>query len=734
MSFISDLKSLIGEARSHLQEFESLIRKAQASDPAESGTPGQRQKSDEEIKQIHFEMDQVRQRIEQSIGRFETACEANVHELGQLEKDLLNHIDDLKKNVLDHFAKEQYRECLGVLKFLCDLEPGNRTLRRYLDLSRQRIQEAGRAIYLTGRVDPKDLRGALEEANALSEAGRLLSLTQEIETPSLAQTLELKAVEQDSPRRSFAKHSASPAADPAETLSKLEGPAQDGPGSRVYEAHTAPKVGRQDLEGRTQQRTKRSVFALGAFVLLFGILLALRPYLRPHPTVPVQNSGLEVRSDPEGADVFMSGVLKGQTHLVMKSLEPGAHELRIEKDGYVPSIQEVVIADGQSAVLSVHLEKLHILSNNQNLQPIEAMLLHPFQKNGREIAEGRPEQVAPLQKPVVLPPPQKTKPPSSADPLKLKVMREVERGVNSSNSAARLSDLHRQISEALSSNNYFPPSSGNALDLIKELVKLSPTDTFGKEKLDLLQHDVATQIKDKIKSKDFDSGRVLVRQLQIYFADNQEIRNLIETYRIEEARQQQTLASWVQKAQLAMAFGRYVTPLGDNAFEYCNRALAVAPQNPKVLAMKKESVEKAIVDCRNWIFEGKLEKARMVYSALYNLSQHESPFPYTTQELKTELDKLEFKSYSVIHDHKIGNCSGKLSLNSYGMSYEPKTASPSCGFLKKWSEIGLSKSGNRLRIEFDDKNYYFQSSPASAEGGSLKTIYQQMDELAAKAR
>src|SRR5467141_2517655 len=98
MSFVSDLRSLIGEARSHLQEFESLIRKAPSSDPAEGRTTDQRQKSDEEIKQLHFEMDQVRQRIEQSIGRFEMACERNSQELGQLENDLLSHIDTLKKN------------------------------------------------------------------------------------------------------------------------------------------------------------------------------------------------------------------------------------------------------------------------------------------------------------------------------------------------------------------------------------------------------------------------------------------------------------------------------------------------------------------------------------------------------------------------------------------------------------------------------------------------------------
>jgi hypothetical protein len=732
MSFVSDLKSLIVEIRSNLQEFESLIRIARASDPATSSAPDQSPKNDEEIKKLHVEMDQVRQRIEQSIGQFEMACDRNSQQLGQLENDLLIHIEHLKKDAMAHFAEERYRECLGVLRFLCDLEPGNRTLRRYLELSRQRIQETGRAIYLTGKVDPKDLWGALEEASALSDADRLLSLTEEVGTPRLARTSEPKAAEQDTPRHSFERNSAFPAADPAESLSKHEGSAENGLVSQVYEAATARRVVPQEPEGRRRLPTKRLVLAFGGVASLLGILLALRPYLSRHPAVPVPNSSLEVRSDPEGADVFMSGVLKGHTHLLMKSLEQGKYELRIEKDGYVPSIQEVLIADGQSAVLSVNLEKLRILSNNRDLRPIEAMLLHPLQRSGQEATEVRPEQVSPIRKSAAAPPIEKPRPPSAADAVQAKVGREAKLAEDSSSPAARVSDLHRQISEALSSANYFPPSSGNALDLIRELVKLSPTDTFGKEKLDLLQRDVATQLRNKIKSKDFDSSRVLVRQLQIYFADNQEIRNLIETYRVEEARQQQTVASWVQKAQLAMAFGRYVTPPGDNAFEYCNRALSAAPQNPSVLALKKESAERAIVDCRNLILEGRFEKAQMVYSVLYGYSQHENPFPYTAQELKAALDKLEFKSYPVVHDHKIGNCSGKLSVNGYVISYEPRPDSTSCGFLKRWSEISLDESGNRLRIKVNDKNYYFQSSPASAGANNLKMIYQQMVELAAK--
>jgi hypothetical protein len=96
---------------------------------------------------------------------------------------------------------------------------------------------------------------------------------------------------------------------------------------------------------------------------------------------------------------------------------------------------------------------------------------------------------------------EKTELPSAADSVKAKVVQQVKSGDESSNSQARVNDLQQQISEALSSGNYFPPKSGNALDLIKELVKLSPNDSLGKEKLGLLQRDIATRLRDKIKVK-----------------------------------------------------------------------------------------------------------------------------------------------------------------------------------------------------------------------------------------
>ena len=58
----------------------------------------------------------------------------------RLEEELVIHIDNLKKEATDLFDQEKYRECAGLFKFLCELEP-NRRLQDYLELSQEKVKE-----------------------------------------------------------------------------------------------------------------------------------------------------------------------------------------------------------------------------------------------------------------------------------------------------------------------------------------------------------------------------------------------------------------------------------------------------------------------------------------------------------------------------------------------------------------------------------------------------------------
>jgi tetratricopeptide (TPR) repeat protein len=59
----------------------------------------------------------------------------------RLQEELEIHIENVKKEATDSFDQQRYRECIGMFQFLCELEPDNRKLHDYLELSQQFVRE-----------------------------------------------------------------------------------------------------------------------------------------------------------------------------------------------------------------------------------------------------------------------------------------------------------------------------------------------------------------------------------------------------------------------------------------------------------------------------------------------------------------------------------------------------------------------------------------------------------------
>jgi len=73
----------------------------------------------------------------------------------KLREEFEIHIENLKQEAIKQFDEELYSICLGTFRFLCELEPDNRTLRDYLVLTQQLVS------------DPKnDTRSSAKESKA----------------------------------------------------------------------------------------------------------------------------------------------------------------------------------------------------------------------------------------------------------------------------------------------------------------------------------------------------------------------------------------------------------------------------------------------------------------------------------------------------------------------------------------------------------------------------------------
>ena len=66
----------------------------------------------------------------------------------QLQEAMVVHLDNLKKEAMGQFDREQFAECVNTFAFLCELEPENQVLRDYLKLSQQQVLETQRVALL----------------------------------------------------------------------------------------------------------------------------------------------------------------------------------------------------------------------------------------------------------------------------------------------------------------------------------------------------------------------------------------------------------------------------------------------------------------------------------------------------------------------------------------------------------------------------------------------------------
>lgn len=75
--------------------------------------------------------------------------------------------------------------------------------------------------------------------------------------------------------------------------------------------------------------------------------------------VKTQTASLEITSNPEGAAIFFDSMDMGQkTPATLENLSPGAHSIRLTKDGYEPVEEPVTISSGVAKSFSASLTKL----------------------------------------------------------------------------------------------------------------------------------------------------------------------------------------------------------------------------------------------------------------------------------------------------------------------------------------------------------------------------------------
>ncbi len=772
MSFMFELRKLIEQACSDLSDLQNLLDKVQAFEPirkdfssakhqnSEGDTPSFGEKA-LQIEQLYLQVHDACQKVHHSLESMDSDCERNTHHLEQLGQRIAVYLENLKRDALSHLDKGEFKRSFELLQFLSELEPENRGLQECLEISRQEMtmSEVFSSATAPTLSASEDSERKIEPVALSRYSPSLTAEAPHIDRPAQdPDSIDISAVSEDlqteptSTNSAASEHAERETAVTEEPVAQsryspsltteaphIDHPAQEPDSidiSAVREEdlkaeptstelvfseksveivpilqQDKPSFEQKPCSVRKPLIAKLKRAAARNAVLLFLLILGVHLLITSRHRL---TGSLEIFSHPEGAEVLINGIRKGQTVLRLNSLAVGEYEVRIEKAGYAPLLQKTVIQDGQAAIVAVKLESLGPLSGE----------LAQMYDNGSAVI-GNQEWNAPS--PVV-------GDRSGKELLQSKVIWSLEEEPKGASFNSGDTSISKNRLGALSA-----VSLGTAPALIgrSSLQNTAIKQAVPGESL----HEPGVQMQRP------PTPRVEIPNPRKSSLINppanetplKEIENDLQTQdspdKEEQLKRLELSHSWVQKAELAMGEARHVILPYDNVIVYANQALAIDPQNQEAQALKKESIVRAIAQSRAWIQSGKFDEARDLYSSLYHLSHYEALSPLTAQELKNEVDKLETRGFPVIHVHLVGSCTGRLRMNGYIVSFVPSAGDD--GFTEKLQDVSFSEPSDKLEILTNSRNYHFRSNLAQSKDDNrqkLKDIHTHLMQLMAKAR
>ena len=249
------------------------------------------------------------------------------------------YVENLKKEAMDLFDKEHYEQCLGMFRFLSELEPDNHTLRDYVRLSQQMFVETIRPGEAT----------ANEKGASSSDSGK---------NQSEALNLGSKAPETDRPSPLPGAVMPDFEEKPSESDSAIAVPQSEAPKAVILEPEAIPESVKrkiiQEFASAMHARRKRSR-KVGLTTALFLVTTLGAACFWLYSSFLV--SRIEIQSTPEKAIVFIDNKRVGETPYRQQGIPAGSYALRIEKQGYQPHNRNLAVERAQAIILLVQLEK-----------------------------------------------------------------------------------------------------------------------------------------------------------------------------------------------------------------------------------------------------------------------------------------------------------------------------------------------------------------------------------------
>ena len=687
MSFRSEFESLIAEAQSSLHRLDSLVSSDRGSRQGQgnSGELGNKdgEKLRAEVQAVLASLQQIRRSYSQ-----------NQQRLSELERELTLDLENVRSCAGDYFVRGQYKECAGLLSFLGKIQPHDESLERFLDDCRRKqleLEAAGTETLQTNSAPVSKVQvqertvqqassspvaievlaqgtssGASAPKNQQAAAAQSFDAVEESSSdPSLPTTQPLAAEETELQPNS--------GAGPSRNIEEKRSPA--GVEDRTPRARL-DKLKRRFFRDRRFRAWRRRALPWAAAA---GTLLLLTKALTRLSEQSEETTATETRSISEPTSVH-TGVILDLREQAQNLYEAGKFQdadlicTRIlsqkEGDAFALALRDTI-----RKALFEQSPEIERTASSEKMQKLPLLDSAPG-----ALSVNRP---------------------SHPDLATAGLLFQRASQPTKPASAIREISVPRRM----------PPRSDVAGARQPASVKTQPGSQHQEpaKPVATLQtsNEGVLELTRRIDAQEFNQARVPLTKLENEFPNNSELKTHGEKLRAEEGKQQSLVLSSLQKAESALIVGHYVTPPDENALVYCNQTLKLDAHNRRASELKKHVVERAIAQAKDWIQRGKFDSARLYFASMDYLALNDGEFPYPKAELKQELQKLEFKSYPMVHEHKLGSCSGRLRINAYVISYVPSDDSGD-GFTESLQSLVVAEDRDRLRISSRGRTFRFR--------------------------
>jgi hypothetical protein len=96
------------------------------------------------------------------------------------------------------------------------------------------------------------------------------------------------------------------------------------------------------------------------------------------PTLTIVPGGITIRTEPQGAEVWIDGALRGSTPLDLPNVTGGDHSIEIRKEGYGPFAGNLTVTPGENITLERSLVPETIPATPSGMEPPSPTARIPF--------------------------------------------------------------------------------------------------------------------------------------------------------------------------------------------------------------------------------------------------------------------------------------------------------------------------------------------------------------------